>query len=75
MIARSKLYVGYDSAGQHVAAACGTPLIAVCAGFASPRMFSRWRPTGAGRIEAIRVDRPDPAAVIAEVRARISRVL
>ena len=24
-IAASKLYIGYDSAGQHVAAACGVP--------------------------------------------------
>ena len=25
-ISKAKLYVGYDSAGQHVAAACGTPI-------------------------------------------------
>ena len=25
IIAASRLYVGYDSAGQHVAAACGVP--------------------------------------------------
>ena len=68
LIARSKLYVGYDSAGQHVAAACGTPLISVFAGFSCPRMFSRWRPTGLGRIEVIRVDDPDPALVLDQIR-------
>ena len=68
LIARSKLYVGYDSAGQHVAAACGTPLIAIFAGFASARTFARWRPTGMGRIETIRVDEPDPALVLEQVR-------
>ncbi len=47
-IARSRLYVGYDSAGQHVAAACGTPLVVVFAGFARPRTFQRWQPTGPG---------------------------
>ena len=44
VIAGSSLYVGYDSAGQHVAAACGVPLISIFAGFPAPRMFHRWRP-------------------------------
>jgi ADP-heptose:LPS heptosyltransferase len=46
-IVQSKLYVGYDSAGQHVAAAASVPLVSVFAGFASERMFQRWRPTSA----------------------------
>ncbi len=53
-IQRSRLYVGYDSAGGHVAAACGVPLISIFAGSVSERMFQRWRPTGAGKIEIIR---------------------
>ena len=73
MIARSKLYVGYDSAGQHVAAACGTPLIAVFAGFSCPRMFSRWRPTGPGRIDVIKVDNPDPSLVLNQIRRVLTR--
>ncbi len=64
-IARSNLYVGYDSAGQHVAAACGVPLISVFAGYVSDRMFQRWRPTGKGRIEVVKVTDPDPATVLA----------
>jgi ADP-heptose:LPS heptosyltransferase len=64
IIARSDLYAGYDSAGQHVAAACGVPLVSVFAGFASPRMFARWRPTGRGRIEVVRVEHTDPATVL-----------
>ena len=54
-IARSKLYVGYDSAGQHVASACGVPLISIFKGFVSERMFARWRPEGT----VIRGDSPD----------------
>jgi hypothetical protein len=46
-IARSKLFVGYDSAGGHVASACGVPLISIANGFASERMLARWRPNGA----------------------------
>jgi ADP-heptose:LPS heptosyltransferase len=70
IIAASQLYVGYDSAGQHVAAACGVPLISIFAGFASPRMFARWRPQGPG-CHVIRVDRPD----VEEVLARVSEAL
>jgi hypothetical protein len=55
-IQRSKLYVGYDSAGGHVAAACGVPMISIFAGFASERMFQRWRPTGPGPIYVVRPD-------------------
>jgi hypothetical protein len=55
-IQRSGLYVGYDSAGGHVAAALGVPMISIFAGFASERMFQRWRPTGAGKINVLRVD-------------------
>ena len=66
VIAGSSLYVGYDSAGQHVAAACGVPLISIFAGFAAPRMFDRWRPSGP-RATVIRVDQPDLAEILAEV--------
>lgn len=45
-ILQSKLYVGYDSAGQHVAAARGVPLVSIFTGFPCDRMFARWRPTG-----------------------------
>jgi ADP-heptose:LPS heptosyltransferase len=45
-IARSKLFVGYDSAGGHVASACGVPLISIAKGFVNERMAARWRPNG-----------------------------
>lgn len=45
-ILQSKLYVGYDSAGQHVAAAANIPLVSVFTGYACERMLSRWRPGG-----------------------------
>jgi ADP-heptose:LPS heptosyltransferase len=54
-IVQSRLYVGYDSAGQHVAAAANVPLVSVFKGFASPRMLSRWRP-----------DTPDSHVVVIE---------
>ena len=68
LIGRSSLYIGYDSAGQHVAAAYGTPLISIFAGEASPRMFHRWRPVGNGRIQIIRATRQAPGAVLDAVK-------
>jgi ADP-heptose:LPS heptosyltransferase len=59
-IARSDLYVGYDSAGQHVAAACAVPLLSVFAGYPSPRFLSRWRPWGKGKIEVVKVEPEEP---------------
>ncbi len=47
-IAQSHLYVGYDSAGQHVAAAAGVPLVSVFKGYACERMLSRWSPDTPG---------------------------
>jgi ADP-heptose:LPS heptosyltransferase len=75
MIAKSRLYVGYDSAGQHAAAVCGTPLVTVFAGFSSPRMFARWSPTGPGPQEVIRVDTASPRAVLEQTIVAIDRLL
>ncbi len=71
IIANSRLYVGYDSAGQHVAAACATPLISIFAGFPCPRMFARWRPAG----NVIRVDHPDPDRILEQARLIVSETL
>lgn len=74
LIAQSSLYVGYDSAGQHVAAACGTPLISIFAGFPTPRMFARWRPAGEG-CHVIRVDKPDVKETLARVNQALGETL
>jgi murein DD-endopeptidase MepM/ murein hydrolase activator NlpD len=63
-IANAKRYVGYDSAGQHVAAACGTPLLSIFAGYATERMFQRWRPDGPGKIDVLKVADRDPRKVL-----------
>jgi ADP-heptose:LPS heptosyltransferase len=45
-IARSKLYIGYDSAGGHVASSCGVPVISIFTGAVSERFLERWKPIG-----------------------------
>jgi hypothetical protein len=56
VISQSNLYVGYDSAGQHAAAAGGTPLVTVFAGAPSIRFQQRWMPFGAGKRVVIEAD-------------------
>jgi len=59
------MYFGYDSAGQHVAAATRVPLVSVFCGYASDRMFARWKPSGDGIIRTVPV-RPDNRDTVLE---------
>lgn len=72
IIKRSRLYVGYDSAGQHVAAACGVPLVTVFAGAPCPRFEQRWRPCSAGPAAVVRAAGDD---VLSRVLDAVSRLL
>jgi hypothetical protein len=73
IIAGARLYVGYDSAGQHVAAACEVPQVTIFAGFPVERMFDRWRPAGE-HCRVIRVDRPDAGETLARVGEALARL-
>ena len=71
----SRLYVGYDSAGQHVAAACGVPLISIFAGFpVAAHVRAAGARTGDG-CHVIRVDRPDPHETLARVREALAALV
>jgi ADP-heptose:LPS heptosyltransferase len=72
MIAASRLYVGYDSAGQHVAAALGIPLISVFGGAASERMKARWRPHSTGPVWVLDADSSNFAELIERVERIVS---
>ncbi len=71
MIAGSSLYVGYDSAGQHVAAALGIPLVSVFGGFACERMLARWSPWSDGVCTVIPVRGEEAGQVLEAVRAAL----
>jgi ADP-heptose:LPS heptosyltransferase len=71
IIQSSHLYIGYDSAGQHVAAACGIPQITIFTGEPCERMFHRWRPFGHGEIHVIR-PLAQPAPLIKTILDSIS---
>ena len=69
LIRQSSLYVGYDSAGGHAAAACAVPLMIFFKGAVNERFFQRWKPAGVGGMDVIRIDEtnPDPATILAMV--------
>lgn len=56
IISQSDLYVGYDSAGQHAAAAAGVPAVTVFAGAVSERFRHRWGASGNGSTTQIHAD-------------------
>jgi ADP-heptose:LPS heptosyltransferase len=80
LIAESDVYIGYDSAGQHIAAALGVPTIDIFTGFTSPRMPERWAPHGQGPIAMLVLEAtaayttPQVEAIVEEVVSRIPRV-
>ena len=73
-IVRSKLYVGYDSAGQHVAAAAHVPMVSVFAGYVCERMLARWRPNAPGA-RVITVDESNRCSALKRTLAAIQEVV
>ena len=72
-ILQSNLYVGYDSAGQHVAVCGKVPLVSLFTGFACERMFARWRPIGtAGRV--VRIDNSNDGTALERALNAIAEV-
>ncbi len=71
-IAAANLYIGYDSAGGHLAAALGVPGIDIFAGASSPRMLERWTPWGAAPASVIAVEAGrSPADILSAVWKRL----
>jgi hypothetical protein len=57
-------YIGYDSAGQHMAAALSVPSVTVFAGSNSMRFIQRWAALGPGSRHVVHVDTlTDPGAI------------
>lgn len=53
LLRQCRIYVGYDSLGQHLAGALNLDLITVFGGHASHLFARRWRPGGEGRIRVV----------------------
>ena len=72
-IAASRLYVGYDSSGQHAAAVFGIPRLTIFAGYPNERFLARWRPDGPGPSHAIQTSSPGDA--LRAVQASLNALL
>jgi ADP-heptose:LPS heptosyltransferase len=81
LVAESDVYIGYDSAGQHLAAALGVPTIDIFAGFSSPRMPARWSPHGPAAVfvhiieDSVRADLSRQKALISAVISEVRQVV
>jgi ADP-heptose:LPS heptosyltransferase len=71
IIAQSHFFAGYDSAGQHAAAAAGIPLIAIFAGAGSKRFRDRWAPYGPGPAFVMDADEVPPDLLLGELVRRL----
>lgn len=71
IIGKAAFYSGYDSAGQHAAAAAGVPVATIFAGAPSDRFRARWAASGPGRITQIIPDGKAPEAVLSELIATL----
>lgn len=72
MIAASDFYAGYDSAGQHAAAAAGVPQVCVFRGYACERAVARWAPDGPAPAVVLRAEGKPAAKVLNELRQALA---
>lgn len=56
LISQSQYYIGYDSMGQHVAAALGIPELVIFNGYPSEKFSRKWHPYGNGKINIIHAE-------------------
>jgi ADP-heptose:LPS heptosyltransferase len=59
LVGASDLYVGYDSAFQHIAAAQGIPVVDVFVDPPSPAFSARWQPSSLAAVTAIETSADD----------------
>ncbi len=64
LIAQSDFYAGYDSAGQHAAAACAVPFVTFFRGAPNQVFRSRWEPCGPGQRTIIDADSEIPSLTL-----------
>ncbi len=60
LIAASDQYIGYDSAGQHIAAALGIPTLTFFVNSNNATFAERWRPFGKGKLQVVPVESGQP---------------
>ncbi len=75
LITGSNLYIGYDSAGQHIAAALKVPTLTIFVNSGSNIFPLRWHPHGSGRIKTIHLNPSQTNGIELSGHAILSQVL
>src|SRR5690606_25558316 len=65
-IAHADAFIGYDSAGQHIAAALGVPAVSLFVEASGRRHALRWTPCGRGPLEVVRSPWPPDRRALLE---------
>jgi len=78
LVGESSMYIGYDSQGQHVAAALNRPLIAIFAGYPVSYFPARWKPYSIPQvaIEILETEdrRADEAGILKETLEKYNKI-
>ena len=69
----AQLAFAYDSVGQHLAAAAGTPVLVAFAGFADDRFPVAWQPCGNTAITTLHVPPASRSEILAAIPGADSR--
>jgi len=56
LISQSQIYLGYDSMGQHVAAALEIPELVIFNGYPTEKFSRKWHPYGKGKMDIIHAE-------------------
>jgi ADP-heptose:LPS heptosyltransferase len=67
LIASTDLYIGYDSAFQHIAAALGVSVIDIFAHTDNNRFVERWTPHSRAPVRALKITAGDSAGALREI--------
>ncbi|MFA5101092.1 MAG: trehalose-6-phosphate synthase, partial [Candidatus Omnitrophota bacterium] len=73
----TKLYIGYDSMGQHMAAACEIPVITIMAGAPTDAFYHRWTPYSRATVKPVRVTeakRGRSNEILEEIIAKVAEI-
>jgi ADP-heptose:LPS heptosyltransferase len=75
-VAAADGYVGYDSAGQHIAAALGVPTLSLFIRSAGRRHAERWTPRGSAPVRVVRSRSPaNPVALFDAARQGLQALI
>jgi ADP-heptose:LPS heptosyltransferase len=74
LIAAAQLYCGYDSAGGHLAAALGVPVIDVFTDTSPPRLRERWKPWGEAPVKIITARPSRPQIAVRDFHAALGEL-